>query len=190
MHRRQQGHAPAHRSSGGSRDVRELDTDRPLHSDARGYPRPGIDLRVFSTGVPDSGSRIVEHMRRLEPDETAMSARQWKGLGAAIDRLASYDVLQSYPLVPAVPLFVAAERTGHSGVPALEEAEDVFRWNSFLDGRALGVDFPASYRRSPSWPSFGSTTRVLRRLASPRACSRAPREACPPPGQPAERAAP
>ena len=100
----------------------------------RGGPRRGASTLVLRhprrrewsrvTRVSHVGARIVEHVRRLEPDEAAIGAREGERLTTPVDGLAPDCMLECDSLVPAVPVLVSAERAGDAGSPALEEVED------------------------------------------------------------------
>jgi hypothetical protein len=68
-------------------------------------------------------------MRRLEPDEPAVRTGEGKRFRVSIHRVAADDMLERNPLVPAVPLLAAAERTVLSSAAASQEIEDLRNWS-------------------------------------------------------------
>ena len=78
-------------------------------------------------GVPGRGARIVEDVRRLEPDEATVRTGERECFGLSVDRVAANDMLERDTLVPAVPLLFATEGTGHARTAAPEEIKYVLR---------------------------------------------------------------
>jgi hypothetical protein len=66
-------------------------------------------------------------MRRLKPDEPAVRTGEGKCFRVSIHRVASGDMLERNPLVPAVPLLAAAKGTVLSSAAASQEIEDLHR---------------------------------------------------------------
>ena len=83
-------------------------------------PRRRLFLRV----VPTWGSRVVEDVRCLQPDEAAVAARQRECLRTAVNREAAGDVSQFYALVPSLPILAAAEGALQAGASAAQKRED------------------------------------------------------------------
>ena len=85
---------------------------------------PDVPPGSAPASVPAPVARIVEHMGGLEPDEPAVRARERERLRTPVERFAPDRVVERDPLVPAVPVLVAAEGTGHARSPTPQEVED------------------------------------------------------------------
>ncbi len=71
---------------------------------------------------------VVEHVGGLESDEPAVRAGERERLAPSIDCLAPDRVVERDPLVPPIPAFVSAERTGHPRTPTVQEVKDGVLW--------------------------------------------------------------
>ena len=109
------------------------------------YLRYGRLLLRSLRGVSGTGPRIVENVRGLQADEAAVSTGEGECFGPSVDRLASDDMLERDPFVPALPLLVAAERAAHARLPALEEIEDALHPNHARPGRCRRFPIPSSH---------------------------------------------
>jgi hypothetical protein len=76
--------------------------------------------------------RVVENVRGLQADETAIGAGERKGFRASVYRPAFAHGVKRDPFVPPVPLLMPAERAAHTRIAALEEIKDVLHRNSTL----------------------------------------------------------
>jgi hypothetical protein len=90
-------------------------------------------------GVPGRGARIVEDVRRLEPDEATVRTGEREGFGPSVDRLAANDMLERDTLVPTVPLLLATEGTSHARTAAAEKIKYVLRRHGPLGGHATAL---------------------------------------------------
>ena len=86
--------------------------------------QPMCRPRSAVASVPRAVARIVEHVGGLESDEPAVRAGERERLGTPVERSAPDRVVERDPLVPAVPVLVAAERTGHARFPTPQEVEN------------------------------------------------------------------
>jgi len=100
---------------------------------------------------------VVENVRGLQADETAVGAGERKGFRASIYRLAFAYGVKRDPFVPPVPLLMPAERAAHTRIAALEEIKDVLHRNSTLLAIDLGGSFK-TIRRSAAAISATSST--------------------------------
>ncbi len=69
-------------------------------------------------------TRVVEDVGGLQSDESAVGAGERVCLSAPVECAAVDRMVERDPLVPPVPIFVAAERAGHARSPASQEVED------------------------------------------------------------------
>jgi hypothetical protein len=74
--------------------------------------------------IPCRVTRVIENVGGLQPDESAVGAGERVCLSAPVECAAVDRMVERDPLVPPVPIFVAAERAGHARSPASQEVED------------------------------------------------------------------
>jgi hypothetical protein len=113
--------------------------------------------------------RVVENVRGLQADETAVGAGERKGFGVSVYRLAFAYGVKRDPFVPPVPLLMAAERAAHTSIAALEEIKDVLHRNSTLLAIGLGGSFK-TIRRSSAASSATSSTLIRSSVCAEQAC--------------------
>ncbi len=121
-----------------------------------------------STAPEDSGSRfrqvavatfprVVENVRGLQADETAVGAGERKGFRASVYRFAFTYGVERDTFVPPVPLLMPAERAAHTRIAALEEIKDALHCNSTLLAICLGGSFKTIRRSSAAISATSST---------------------------------
>ena len=93
------------------------------------------------SGTARGSSRTCADCKRMKPQLAQVRGNA----SSSVDRLASDDMLERQPFVPALPLLVAADRAAHARLPALEEIEDALHPNQARPGRCRRFPIPSSH---------------------------------------------